>query len=80
MNCVHFQIKANLGNVISLSIATISLYTADCSPALQDSNCEECGYDLNNRPICTTCREGYKVVGGQCKNEGMYNSVSWVQP
>ena len=60
------------GNVISLSIATISLYTADCSVALQDSNCEECGFDSNNMPICTTCRVGYRVINGQCANEGMY--------
>ena len=54
-----------------------SLYTADCSTALQDPNCLECGFDSNGLPICTMCRSEYRLVDGQCTitNEGTYNIV-----
>ena len=46
--------------------------TADCSPALQDSNCDECGFDSNGTAICTMCREDYRVVDGQCHGRTLY--------
>ena len=53
---------------ISLLLSLLVQYTANCSIALQDPNCLECGFDI---PICTLCRSGYKAVDGQCTNEGM---------
>ena len=50
------------------------MYTADCSIALQDPNCAECGFDNRGMPICTECKPGlgYTVKDGICEKDGMY--------
>ena len=52
---------------------------ADCSPALQDSNCIGCGFNSSGFPICTLCKGGYKrdQDGTECeKEDGMQSEFS----
>ena len=57
-------------------ITIVSPCTANCSQTLDDPNCEQCGIDLNNMTICTVCKTGYRLVGGQCQREGMYSGFN----
>ena len=59
-----------------ITCVIFSLCTADCSVALQDPNCEECGFDSNNMPICAVCKSGYKPQDGKCEKEGMCSEFS----
>ena len=52
------------------------VHVADCSQALQDPNCANCGFDANGMPICTVCISGYEATGGICEREGrIYVSI-----
>jgi len=40
---------------------------ADCSAALQDPNCNECGFDKDGMAVCVACKAGYTAVDGKCE-------------